>query len=695
LEHLIGVDTGGTFTDAVVLGADGRTWAGKAPTTPDDLTNGLMGALSDAAGQMGASLEGLLAATRVFRYSGTTATNALLTRSGVPTGVITTAGFEDTLHVGRGMSAWAGLSEAEVRRAYRHRKPPDLVPKRRIRGITERVDHSGAEVVALDETGVLEAARALAADGVEAIAVCFMWSIRNSSHEQRAREVIEDALPGVGVRCSHEVAPAVGEYERFMTCAADAYLGPVLTSFIDRLGERLVERGFQGQLLIAQADGGTLYASEVRPVHTLHSGPAGGVIAAAHDGGQLGLADVITTDVGGTSFDVGLVVGGKLARARDPVVGRLRLSVPMIEVESIGAGGGSVAWGDELGVLHVGPESAGADPGPAAYGRGGTHATVTDADLLLGYLNPDYFLNGRMVLHRDRAEDAIGRLAEQVGLGVLETAAGIFEIANHHMAGLIRRRVLGRGFDPRQFTLFAYGGAGGVHCAFYGAESGVAEVIVPALAGTFSALGVATAPLLHSARGTEFMPMPMAAHPFNSSLEMLREQVVARLERDGVHERDRSLVHGIEMRYGSQVHTVRMEIPAGVYDDAGVGALCTRFDETYEQLFGRGSAFADAGRFLTGFFVEGYGRLPVPVRASRSRGATSADTALVGVREAYFDGGLIGANVYRYSRLGPGAELVAPAIVEAPQTTIVVPPGRSAQVDEYGNVRIGGFGDGD
>jgi N-methylhydantoinase A len=691
VEYLIGVDTGGTFTDVVVIDGDGVTWSGKSPTTPSDLAEGLIGSVADAAQTMSITLEELLAHTRVFRYSGTTATNALLTYAGVPTGVITTKGFEDTLHVGRAMSAWAGLTEEEIRRAYQQRKPKSLVSKRLVRGVAERIDYAGHEIVSLDAEGVQRAADELVSEGVRSIAVCFMWSVRNDAHERAARELILAGHPQLAVHCSCEVAPAVGEFERFMTAVADAYVGPVLAGFIAKLDERLREKGFDGQLLIAQADGGALYPRETRPVYTLQSGPAGGVIAAAGEGKRLGMENVITTDVGGTSFDVGLVADGAWIRARDPVIGRLRLSLPMIEVESIGAGGGSLAWADELGVLHVGPKSAGAYPGPAAYGRGGTSPTVTDADVVLGYLNPDYFLDGKMKLFPDKAREVLSALGDRIGLDAVGAAAGIFEIANNHMAGLIRRRVLSRGYDPRDFTVFSYGGAGAIHAAFYGAESGVSEVIVPALAGTFSALGVATAPLIHSARRTEFTAMPMKAEEFDGALEDLRERVTARLEADGVDEPDRSVVYSVDMRYGSQVHTVRLELPVAEYDEEAVGEVCAKFDETYERLFGKGSAFSDAGRFLTGFTVEGYGRLPVPVRPARASNGASADRALSGVRDAYFDGDYVPTNVYRYDRLASGTTLVTPAIVEAPQTTVVVPPGRTARVDEYLNIRIGGF----
>ena len=616
-----------------------------------------------------------------------------LTLLRVSTGIITTLGFEDTLHIGRALAAWAGLTEEEARRAYKQSKPRPLVPKVMVRAVAERIDHVGEEVVALDIAAVRRTARELVAQGAESIAVCFLWSIRNPAHEESAREAIREEFPELAVHCSFEVAPAVGEYERFITAAADASLGPVLTEFLSRLESRLNQKGFAGQLLIAQADGGALFPRETRPVYTLQSGPAGGVIAAAGEGSDIGLPNVITTDVGGTSFDVGLIAERNLMRARDPIIGRLRLSLPMIEVESIGAGGGSLAWADELGVLHVGPKSAGAFPGPACYGRGGLQATVTDADLLLGYLNPEYFLKGKMELFPAKAEQAIGALAERIGLGLIETAAGIFEIANQHMAGLIRRRVLVRGYDPRDFTIFSYGGAGAIHAAFYGRESGVSEIVVPALAGTFSALGVATAPLLHTARAPEFLPMPINAELFNARLSMLRNDVTGKLVRDGIAESSRSFVFGVDMRYGSQVHTVRLEIPVKQYDDAGVVGVCALFDETYERLYGRGSAFAEAGRFLTGFFVEGYGHLPVPKRESphATFGLDGPENLPVATREAYFDGAFVTTNIYRYTDLVPNVPLVTPAIIEAPQTTVVVPPNRTAVLDEYLNVRIGGF----
>jgi len=691
LRFTIGIDTGGTFTDISVLDEDGTVIAGKAPTTPADLTQGIFNALSHAAGQLELSFEQLIGDVRVLRFSGTTATNALLTRSGDLIGMITTSGFEDTLAIGRANTSWAGLGEADLRRVHRHLAPEPLVPRSMIRGVEERVDADGAEIVPLNEEQVAIAVDELVAAGARAIAVCLLWSIRSGNHEREVRRIISERHLDLAVHCSHEIAAAVGEYERFSTTVIDAYVSPALTRFLANFRGRLQEAGFAGELLIAQADGGALHIEDARPVFTLHSGPAGGVIASRGAGAQLGRENVVTTDVGGTSFDVGLVADGKWIYAREPRLGPHHLSVPMIEVASIGAGGGSIAWVDDVNILHVGPRSAGSTPGPACYGRGGTEATVTDADLLLGYLDPMTFLGGRMQLHQAAAETAIERLAEQVGLEPIETAAGIFAIANAHMGDLLARQVVARGYDPRDFTVFAYGGAGPMHSAFYAADAGAAEVIVPAHAGTFSSLGVATAPILHTARSHTFAEMPAAAAELNRVLGELEERVVSALEKDGVPDERRDVNYVLEMRYGMQVHTLRLPIPHKVYEQPDVDAIAELFDRAYERLYGAGSGFPAAGRFITGYLVEGYGRVPVPQAHGGADGTGDLGRASVGDREVYFGGGFVSTSIFRYELLEPGDLVSGPAIIEGDSTTVVVPPGCSGAIDSHRNVRLTGL----
>lgn len=684
---VIGVDTGGTFTDAVVIEDSGLCVAGKAPTTPEDLVQGLLASVSDAAEKLDKSTSDLLTETRLFRYSGTTAINALLTRSGATVGLITTQGFEDTIFIARAVSGWAGLAEEQVRRAWGHRKPSSIVPKRLVRGLPERIDWSGSVVSELDEELVQKAAEELVAAGAESIAICLLWSVRNGDHEQRVRELVLREHPDLFVSVSHEVAPTMGEYERFVTAAINAYVGPRLSAFLSRFEQRLGEQGFSGDLLVSQSDGGSLYFEETKPVYTLRSGPAAGIIASRTEGDLLGYENVVTTDVGGTSFDVGLVADGDWVTAREPVVDSFHVSFPMIEVESIGAGGGSIASRDEGGALVVGPESAGSSPGPACYGQGGTKPTVTDAAVVLGYLNPDFFLGGKINLERGLAESAIAGLAEELGMSPLATAAGIFEIANTHMSGLVTRRVLSRGYDPRDFVLFAYGGAGPVHAAFYASEIGVKKVVVPALAGTFSALGVASGPLHHSARSIEFASMPMPAEAFNRQFETLAESVSTRLARDVPDPDGRRLAYAIDMRYGVQVHTVKLPLEPKHFDDGDIEDAARSFDALYERLFGRGSGFVDAGRFVTSFVVDGFGDAPVPDR-SAVQVDSNGDGSRSGERQVYFDGEMQTALAYLYDRLNPGDEVDGPAVLDASSTTVVIPPGQRATLDKYRNVHI-------
>jgi N-methylhydantoinase A len=685
----VGIDTGGTFTDVIVMDDAGAVTLAKSPTTPHDLSSGLMSSLTEAAGYLGLDVDEFLASVQVMRFSGTTATNALLTRMGDPTGLITTKGFEDTLFIGRAVSAWAGLSETELRRVYRKRKPEPLIPRRLVRGVSERVDWSGRVLVPLSDDEVRRAATELVDAGVQSLAIGFLWSTRNAAHEESARRIVRELHPNLPLHCSHDVAASAAEYERFATAAVDAYVSPVLTRFLGGFQGTLAAHGFRGQFLIAQADGGCLYPQDARPVFTLQSGPAAGVIASKLEGERLGLANVVTTDVGGTSFDVGLVADGGVIYARDPELGRQRLSVPMIEVASIGAGGGSIAWVDEVGVLHVGPKSAGAMPGPACYGHGGTLPTVSDADLLLGYLDPDHFLGGRMKLSVDAALAAIEPVAERVGLGFTETAAGIFQIANAHMADLLTRQIVSRGYDPRDFTIFAYGGAGPMHCAFYGMDSGAQEVVVPVRAAAFSALGVGTAPVLHNARASAFAQLPCDPAWFNEQLGALDARVTTALDKDRIAEEYREVVYAVEMRFGRQVHTVRLAIPRRQYDEAALEDVSRLFAATYDRLYGAGSGYPEAGTFVTAFVVDGFGHLPVPaIAAAGSVGDSDPGAARTGTREAHFGGAFVPTDVFLYERLRPGHVLEAPAIVESRETTVVIPPGCTATVDAGLNIRI-------
>ena len=488
----IGIDTGGTFTDAVVVesGPDGtaRIGLGKALSTPGDLTTGAMASVQAAAADLGQALGEVLQRADSVGYATTVGLNALLTGTGAPIGLITTEGFEATLPVARGAKV-AGLSPAEATEAVCWAKPPMLLSRQRIAGVPERIDASGEVVQPLDEAAVIAAVKALRENGVQSYAVGLLWSVTDSRHEARIADLIGHIHPGAHVSLSSAI-PRIGEYERTMSAVLDAYVAPLVASEIQSLATALADRGFSGTVQVMQSSGVTRTVDAgLRPVETLQSGPVAGLTASANLVGRLGRTEAIATDVGGTSFDVGLVTDGQVAMASRPMIGRWALAHPVVEVVSIGTGGGSLAWIDPvLGSLRVGPQSAGAQPGPACYRRGGTAPTLTDAAVTLGYLGG---LGEVLELDREAGTFALEQeVAAPLGLSVLDAADAVVGVACSQMADLIRRVTVQRGHDPTGFTMLAYGGAAPQYATRYAAEVGVAEVVVPAAASVFSALGV-------------------------------------------------------------------------------------------------------------------------------------------------------------------------------------------------------------
>ena len=489
----IGIDTGGTFTDAVVVpAATGRlapAGQGKALSTPGNLIAGALASIHAAATDLGLTTSEVLSQAESVDYATTVGLNALLTGSGAPIGLITTEGFEATLPVARA-SKVAGLSPAEATEAVRWSKPPMLLSRRRIMGVPERIDSFGEVVRPLDEAAVVAAVESLRDGGVTSYAVSLLWSVADPRHELRIAELIGRLHPGAHVTLSSAV-PRIGEYERTMTAVLDAYVAPLVADEIQALADALAERGFAGQLRVMQSRGDSCSVGEaLRPVETLQSGPVAGLMASAKLAKALGRSQAIATDVGGTSFDVGLIVDGEPSVARRPMIGQWALAHPVIEVVSIGTGGGSLAWIDPiLGGLRVGPQSAGAQPGPACYRRGGTAPTLTDAAVALGHMSE---LGGVVDLDREAATIAVEReVAAPLGLSVPDAADAVVRVACSQMADLIRRVTVQRGHDPTGFVMLAYGGAAPQYATRYAAEVGVGEVVVPAAASVFSALGAA------------------------------------------------------------------------------------------------------------------------------------------------------------------------------------------------------------
>jgi N-methylhydantoinase A len=686
--YTVAVDIGGTFTDVVVMDdASGNTFAGKSLTTPDDLQRGVFDGLVDAAGHVGVDVAHLLGATGRMVHATTQSSNAVFSFSGARTAVLSTRGFGDTLLIMRATGRVAGLSVFERHHYRMTQKPRLLVDERDIFEVPERIDYLGRVVQPLDEPAVRDIAAAIRAGGYEAVAIAFLFSHKNAAHEQRVRDILVHELPGVYLSLSSHVAPMMGEYERSATALFNAYVGPVIASYVNRLERALRDAGLRQRLLMMQANGGVATTAQTVPIFTIESGPAAGVVGAAQIATSMGLPNVIATDVGGTTFKVAVVDKGRWGYSRETVLNQYQLRLPMVDVASIGAGGGSIAWVDGRR-LRIGPKSAAAMPGPACYGQGGDEPTVTDADLVLGYLSPDRFLGGRMKLYPDRAVEAIGeRIARPLfGGDALAAAAGIRKVIDSEMADLIRKSTLERGFDPREFVIFAYGGAGPVHAASYAAEVGVRRIVVPFFATVHSAYGAARSDVRFSL--THSHPLVAPVDP------AIVEAIYAKMERDGTERLEEADVPAtqrrherwVEARYRRQVHHLRVAAPARI-DEAGLALMMADFENEYERLFGRGAALKDAGIEFVNYGVDSVGVAPA---LTTSRWAAGADVAPRTRRMTWCPQAcrMVSTPVYDGPALPAHAQMTGPVIIEHPGTTIVVLAGQTASIDEQRHTHI-------
>jgi len=691
---VVGIDSGGTFTDTVAIDGEGRILIGKAHSTPDDYSRGVLSSLERTLSTSGLGLVPALADTAIFAHGTTIATNALLTRRGAKTGLITTRGFEDTIFIGRVHQKVAGLSEREIIHAAALDKPRPLVPRSLVRGITERIDFQGKVLLPMDQGDARQAIEELVAAGVEAIAVCLLSSYKNPVHERQLGRLIREVAPQIYVGLSSDLVPKIGEYERSMTAVLNCYLGSVSSRYLHSLSGKLSSQGLGSPLLVMQCTGGVLPSEEAaeRSVYMLNSGPVGGAMASKHLGNIIGETNIICTDVGGTSFDVGLIADGDLQYNPEPIADRFHTFVPSVDIRSIGTGGGSIAWIEPVtGVLKVGPASAGADPGPVCYDRGGDRPTVTDADVVLGYIDPNYFLGGQVPLNKAKAEQAIReQLAIPLGAEPVEVAAAIFQISNSQMADLVRKVTIERGYDPADFTLFAYGGAGPAHVAYYAGDVGVRRVLIPGMAAVFSAFGCAVSDLLVFQVAAEPVLLPADSSRLNAIYADLEAKALASLRRCGIADDSITLSRLVEMRYKRQVHELTVEVPHETLDGASVTMIAAEFEAKYERLYGHGAGFSGAGIEMISYSVVGTGRTAKPVLPRAEPGDPDPMPALKSTRLAYFPEAarFVDAKVFDYARLRAGHVVRGPAIIEAPTTTMVVPPEHRAIVDPFQNVII-------
>jgi len=694
MAHVIGIDIGGTFTDAFLADENGRVAAAKAPSTPPNFAQGLLDVLDDLATTVGTDVRTLLAGTDYIVHGTTSTLNALVTGDVATVGFLTTRGHADSIAIMNLEGRYAGLGSDEVQDMVRTNKPAPLVPPQLVRELDERIDHKGAVVVPLDEEGTRRAVRELVDAGAQAIAVSLLWSFRNPAHEKRVGQIVAEEAPDLYVALSSDVSPRIREYARSATTIMNTQVGPRLRDYLAPLNADLRSRGFTGSLLVMQGTGGCVDSSAApsRAITTIGSVLTGGVVGCTRLADELGHRNVISTDMGGTTFLAGLVVDGKPVSTTNTVLNQYQLNVPMVDVHTIGAGGGAIAWLDAGRNLRVGPRSAGARPGPACYGEGGTEPTVTDVDLLLGIINPDNFLGGRKKLSKELAAEAVRvHLAEPLGMSVDDAAAAVYAIQNAQTADLVRKVVVTSGEDPRDFVLYAFGGAAPMHCASYAADLEIAEVVVPLgpTAAVFSAYGLAASDIVLTAELSSPTNFPPPPQQFNGAFAQLRKELDGQLAEQGLKFAGVRYRNEADLRYTMQLAEVETPVPGAELDEAGLEAVGAAFGELYERLYGKGAGFAEAGLQLITYRTQAVGELSIRPRLGEV-GAATGDPRPSSRRRVFLDArrGWQDADIYDYRNLATGHEVKGPAIVEAPTTTVALPEGCVGRVDRLGNLVI-------
>ncbi len=683
MKFRIGVDTGGTFTDCVVITEDGKVHTFKELSTPRDPSIGLYNVIKKAAAYFNKSLEEFLGELDAFTHGTTVATNTLLTGTGAKTGLILTRGFRDTL---------------EMRRAHktniwdlRQTPPPPLVPRRLRRGVAERIDYRGEIIEPLSEDDVRREGEFFRREGIEAVAVCTLFSFLHDSHERRIREIIREYLPGAFISISSEVIPQIREYERMSTTVANAYVGPKLTVYLSNLQSRLKDDGLTRAFYVTASNGGVMTAeTAIRHASaTLLSGPAAGAVGAVFFAELLGEPNLILMDMGGTSFDVTLINQGEVTLSTEGEIAGYRIAKPMIDINTVGAGGGSIAWLDRGGMLRVGPASAGADPGPVCYSLGGMKPTVTDANLLLGYLNKDYFLGGEMKVDCDLAREVTEKeIAGPLGMEVPEAAAGIFRVINQNMADAAKVVSVQRGHDPREYSLVSAGGACSIHACKIAEEIGSQRVIVPAAASVFCALGMLESDIRLDTVQTYNAFIPgIDLDDFNRVITEVEKRALAELLQEGVEEGKTTLVRHLDVRYVGQHHEVTIEIPSGcVIADEHLEEIARLFHAAHERLYTYSTP--ETPIEIMNLRVTAIGAVEKPGLREEPEEPMDPADAIKDTRPLYFEEerGFVETPVYDRNKLKPGCRISGPAVIEERITTVIIHPNWNGRIDGFGNI---------
>ena len=684
----IGIDIGGTFTDVVVMGDDGSVSTTKSPSTPGRLQEGLLAALTAAAEKEKTDLAALLGRIDRIAHGTTVATNAFIERRGARVALLTTRGFEDTMIMQRMMGMTAGLSPSELTDYSNRRVPDPIVPRSLIFGIRERIDYRGDVIAPLVEQDVHDAINRIKEAGIEACAVSYLWSFKNSVHEKKTMEILTGELPDVYLSVSHELAPRLGEYERTATTVINACLGPLVREYTDQLNRRLRDN----RLFLLDSSGGVMTPDEAgrAPVRLLLSGPSGGVTAAKYMGRLCGHENIISFDMGGTSTDVAVIAAGQAGQRKETVADKYHLLLPMLDVRAIGAGGGSIAGVEQGGYIYVGPESAGAEPGPACYGLGGERPTVTDADVVLGIIDPAGFLGGKLALDREKAREAIKvHVADPLALSIEEAAAGIKRIVDTRMADLLRTVTIEQGHDAREFVLYAFGGAGPAHAPAFALDV-VEEVLIPASQSVFCAFGAVASDITLNAGRAE---PKRYGRDGKGAVELadvedifsgLEEQADESLEQQGVPPEQRRLQRVVEVRFIRQTKSLSVPFPGSIE------GLVKNFLDAYTKRYGAEAVPEKAGFEFVTYVVEAVGLLPRPDCARYPSAGTDASHAKKGSRPVYdmVEHVFVETPIYRGEALQNGNRIDGPGIIEYETTTVVIHSGQVGTIDEFLGISV-------
>ncbi len=675
------IDTGGTFTDCVVLDDQGRKKEFKSPSTLKDFSIGVMDSIREAASALSLSEGQFLNQTELIIHGTTTATNALVTKNAARTALICTQGFRDVIEIRRSL-------KIETRSMYEAFIPPyqPIVPRYLRFGVDEKTKRTGEIAKGIDEAEIFKIVELLKKEKIEAVAICFINSYTNAQNEKTVAAILEKHLDDVFVTCSSEILPKVGEYERTSTCIINACLGPVIRKYLTQLESKLKASGFRGQLLIMQANQYSQSVSAVirKPVYLMGSGPAAAPAGAAYLGKYIGENNIITADMGGTTLDSGLLSNGVVSLKSGMWLDDDRIGIKVVEVSSIGAGGGSIAWFDSLGLIRVGPKSAGADPGPVCYGRGGTEPTVTDAAVVLGYIPEDYFWGGKLKLDKEAARQSLKKIADKLHMSIEAAAEAVFTTVSSGMADGITEITTRRGYDIRDFSLLACGGGGALCGAFMGELLNTKNVIIPEFAASFCAWSMFCLDIGRDYLRTYISkldePDPKV---INTLYHDMIDEALSEFKALNVSRKDLTIIKSVDVRYAGQFHEIELSLPVEEIAQKDLESLKQEFHKKHEELFTFSLPKVQIElRNLR--LIASVKSAPIDLPKIEKKVHQTSDL-VKRIRQCFFKGKFMDTPVYDGPKVGPGAFIKGHAIVEEPTTTVVIPPGFVCNVDPYGN----------